>query len=54
MRKKNTFKQCLAKEFEIKDLGILKYFLEIEVARSKQGIFISYKNMLLIFSGKQA
>ena len=33
-------KQCLAKEFEITDLGKLKYFLKIEVARSKQGIFI--------------
>ena len=40
-KEKNTLKQCLAKEFEIKDLGKLKYFLGIEVARSKQGIFIS-------------
>ena len=38
---KNTLRQCLAKEFEIKDLGKMKYFLGIEVARSKQGIFIS-------------
>ena len=38
---KTTLKQCPAKEFEIKDLGKLKYFLGIEVARSKQGIFIS-------------
>ena len=34
-------KTCLSNEFEIKDLGILKYFLEIEVAGSKGGIFIS-------------
>ena len=27
-------------EFEIKDLGILKYFLEIEIARSKEGISV--------------
>ena len=52
-KEKNTLKQCLAKEFEIKDLGKLKYFLGIEVARSKQGIFIAQQNMLLIFSGKQ-
>ena len=40
-KEKNTLKQCLAKEFEIKDLGKLKYFLGIEVVQSKQGIFIS-------------
>lgn len=34
-------KEYLSREFEIKDLGALKYFLGIEVARSKHGIFIS-------------
>ncbi|RVX23020.1 Retrovirus-related Pol polyprotein from transposon RE1 [Vitis vinifera] len=34
-------KKRLAKEFEIKDLGYLKYFLSVEVARSKKGIFVS-------------
>ena len=28
------------KELKVKELGRLKYFLGIEVARSKQGIFI--------------
>jgi hypothetical protein len=31
----------LATEFEMKNLRGLKYFLGIEVARSKQGIFLS-------------
>lgn len=31
----------MAKEFEIKELGNLKYFLVIEVAHSNKGIFIS-------------
>ena len=31
----------LASEFEMKNLGGLKYFLGIKVARSKQGIFLS-------------
>ena len=34
-------KECLVKEFEIKDLERLKYFLGIEVAYSKEVIFIS-------------
>nr|GEW67900.1 putative ribonuclease H-like domain-containing protein [Tanacetum cinerariifolium] len=33
----------LFKEFKMKDLGRLKYFLGIEVLRSKQGIFIFQK-----------
>ena len=34
-------KRQLAKEFEIKDLGKLKYFLGTEVAHFNEGIIIS-------------
>ncbi|KAL6323803.1 hypothetical protein AAG906_003424 [Vitis piasezkii] len=37
----NRLKTCLTVEFEIKDLGSLRYFLGIEVARSKKGIVVS-------------
>ncbi|CAL2226490.1 unnamed protein product [Prunus armeniaca] len=37
----------LATKFEMKDLGGLKYFLGIEVARSQQGIFLSQKKYVL-------
>ncbi|KAF5468706.1 hypothetical protein F2P56_012842 [Juglans regia] len=40
-KEKEALKRCLVKEFEIKELGRLKYFLGIEVAHSKEGIFIS-------------
>ncbi|KAH1107170.1 hypothetical protein J1N35_010938 [Gossypium stocksii] len=40
-------KQCLAQEFEIKDIGMLQYFLRIEVAKSKKGIFISQRKYIL-------
>ena len=36
-------KDFLAKEFEIKDLGSLKYFLGMEVARSRGNISLSTK-----------
>ena len=35
------------KEFEIKTLGRLKYFLGLEVAHSRQGIFISQQKYVI-------
>ena len=43
----------LAKEFEIKDLGALKYFLKMEFTQSKEGIFVSQRNMCLTFLMRQ-
>ena len=41
-----TLKEQLSREFEMKDLGRLKYFLGIEVLKSKGGIFISQRKYI--------
>ena len=46
-REKHEVKQRLAKEFEIKELGKLKYFLDIGVAYSTQRIFISQQKYMI-------
>ena len=51
----DILKECLIRDFEIKELGRLKYFLGLEVAYSRHGIFISqpkYVLNLLSESGK--
>ena len=41
-------KKKLAEEFEIKDLGALKYFFGMEFARSREGIFVNKKKSMLL------
>ena len=43
----NRLKTVLSNDFEIKDLGTLKYFIGMEFARSKKGIFVSQRKYVL-------
>ena len=43
----NTVKQQLDAKFSIKDLGELRYFLGLELARSKDGIFLCQRKFAL-------
>jgi Reverse transcriptase (RNA-dependent DNA polymerase) len=40
-------KKYLKREFDIKDLGQLSYFLGIEIATSSKGIFLSQRKYIL-------
>jgi len=36
-----SFKEVMKKEFEMTDLGLMKYFLGLEVVQGKDDIFVS-------------
>jgi hypothetical protein len=42
-------KECLSNEFEVKDLGNLKYFIDIEVATIEKGISLCQRKYILDF-----
>ncbi|GAU47849.1 hypothetical protein TSUD_404260 [Trifolium subterraneum] len=47
VEERTALQSYLSKEFEMKDLGPLKYFLGIEVSRSTEGIFLSQRKYTL-------
>ncbi|CAL2255384.1 unnamed protein product [Prunus armeniaca] len=46
-REQQKLQKYLSREFEMKDLGALKYFLGIEIARSKTSIFLSQRKYVM-------
>ena len=46
-KKMDYLNEFFVREFEIKDQGTLRYFLGIEVARSKKGIVVSQRKYIL-------
>ena len=40
-------KKFLVREYEIKDLGALRYFLSMDFAKSKKAIFVSQRKYVL-------
>jgi len=47
LKERDQLRRKLAAEFDVIDLGKLKYFLGIKVARSTQGIFMSQQKYVL-------
>ncbi|XP_058000734.1 uncharacterized mitochondrial protein AtMg00810-like [Hevea brasiliensis] len=45
----SSLKTFFRTQFQTKDLGLLKYFLGIDVMRSKKGIFLSQRKYVLDF-----
>lgn len=43
----DDFKKSMMKEFDMSDLGLMHYFLGIEVVQSAAGIFICQKKYVL-------
>ena len=44
-----SLQEHMSKEFEMKGLGLIKYFLGIEVSRSNKGIFLFQRKYALDF-----